>query len=96
MKPRIPDKVKVGGVDYRIKFVKKVSPLDDEVDGAIFHRSQEILIQEGMTFDYTACVFFHELLHAIFEHCGFAQDETMIECLANCLYQVLKDNDIMI
>ena len=42
--------------------------------------------------DYTKEVFLHEILHGIYEHCGFTQNEDNVRALSTALYMVIKDN----
>jgi len=92
----IPDKVKIGGIVYDVKFVDagQVSKDDWNMKGCIIYSKQEIRILKGMAQEYTNEVFLHELLHGIFDHCGFEQDDNVVDRLAMCMYQVLKDNKL--
>ena len=91
----IPDKLKVGGIVYEVKQIGEVDSKNANVDGQITYNLQEILIKSTVKEDYKHQVFLHELLHAVFAHCGLEdQDESVVVRLAACLYQVLKDNDI--
>jgi len=90
----IPDKVKIGGIVYDVKFVDCVDKTDLHVDGTIVYSSQEILLKKNPGKDYTNMVFLHEVVHGIFNSCSLEQDENIVKRLAEALYQVLKDNDI--
>ncbi len=92
----IPDKVKIGGIVYDVKFVDigEVSEDDWNMKGCIVYSKQEIRIKKGMSPDCTNEAFLHELFHGIFDHCAFEQDDTTISRLSHCMYQVLKDNKI--
>jgi len=90
----IPDKIKIGGIVYDVKFVDCVDVADHNIFGTISHPRQEILIKNQAQPDYTNQIFLHELVHGIFQHCGLEQDESVIDRIAFCLYQVLKDNKI--
>lgn len=36
----------------------------------------------------------HEIVHGVFDFCGWEQNEESVTRLSNVLYQVLKDNNI--
>lgn len=91
----IPEKVKVGGFDYRVErvsgsFVSNGAALDGE------HYFAEKTIKAGTNGckEYQDLVFLHELCHAIIS-CYTPQEkqnEEFVEQFSKGLYQVLKDN----
>lgn len=90
----IPDKIKIGGLVYSVELVDTVDLTDHNTAGIVSYSLQKILIDNHMGLDFTNKVFLHELLHVMFKHCGLDQDESVIDRLAYCLYEVLKENDI--
>jgi len=90
----IPERVKIGGIIYTVRLMDNVSEEDRQVDGYILYDKQEIRIKKGMPEDYTGKVFLHEVLHGVLNFCALEQDEAIVERLANCLHQVLKDNKL--
>lgn len=93
----IPEKVKVGGIVYKVLYTHEPMEANSDVDGATCFPKQEIRLKPGMAKEYTETVFIHELLHCVTESAvvdfGDA-DETIIKSLAQVLYQVLKENSI--
>ena len=88
----LPSELKIGGILYTVALI---DPTDDTgVDGHVNYEQQKIQVKANMAYDYTNQVFLHEVFHAIFEHCGLDQDESVVDRLAHCLYQVLKDNKL--
>lgn len=89
----IVNKVKIGGIVYGVEqpFLIDNNP---DVDGQIDYRNQLIALKSDMDVhsDYAKQVFLHEILHGIYEHCGFEQDEEKIKALSIALYTVITDN----
>ncbi len=88
----IPNKVKIGGQEYDVRLVPKVNTDNRNCDGQITYSEQLIEIRDDLKSDYLDCVFVHEILHGIYEHCGFEQDENTIDRLSRALQMVIKDN----
>ena len=92
----IPEKVKVGGLDYEVEILDRIrdsqSPVGrcSPMDGSI-----EILLGENE--DFMCQTFLHELVHAIHYQMGYSgdqiyEDEHYVDGLANALYSLIKDN----
>lgn len=88
----IPDKIKIGGLTYKVNTVLDVDEDNSNVDGKIIYNKLEIKLKENMPEEYAECVLLHEIIHGIFNLCQFEQKEAEIEQLSHALYQVLKDN----
>jgi hypothetical protein len=90
---KITDSVKIGGIEYDVKVSSLISNNVD-CDGQIDYKEQLILLKSDMKADadYTKEVFLHEILHGVYEHCGFTQNEDKIRALSIALYMVIKDN----
>jgi hypothetical protein len=96
MAVKLPRKLKVGYVDYRI------IPTTPEVEkaGAIGFQSplqHVLMIKPGLIPAETANTLLHETVHAILEHAGVLQDddefeECVVLAVTNGLCQVIKDN----
>lgn len=64
--------------------------------GEIDYLNQTIEIENSLSEDKFKETLLHEILHAILESLGFDElneDEHLIQCLANSLHQVLKENN---
>lgn len=88
----IPDKVKIGGVNYKVIRCNDPSEEDSRVDGQILYHKQEIRLKTDMSKEYEELVFLHETIYGIFEYICFEQDENMVIRLSNALHGFIKDN----
>ena len=91
---RIPKKIKIPGVTYKVRVQKEVeNTFDDQVLlGQINFTTNKIDLREDLNREQLEITLLHELLHGIFNHCDLDQDEHTINLLANGLHMVLKDN----
>lgn len=93
----IPDKVKVGGMTYKVVYTNEPNESIPSADGSIAFHKLEIRLRPDMPKEYTEVIFLHELIHAIVNCCYIdlgEDDDEITERLAQILYQVFKDNDI--
>ena len=93
---KIPLKIKICGLDYKIKFEKNMHAIDG-LAGEHLTNTQVIRLQKD---DYCRQrieqVFIHELVHAIdvqFNNNSLEEDE--VKRIGNGLYQVLSDNNLL-
>lgn len=96
---KIPDKIRIGGVDH---LIKKVPDLIHEYKiayGQIDYDSHEIRINPNLSDDQGQCqTLLHEMLHGLTRFLGMDKlnhDEDSIDKLANGLYMIIKDNPDM-
>lgn len=87
---RIPKKVKVGGITYKIKYVD--SDVNDLFAGDCDYNCSLLRISKSSKKQEKELTFLHELLHTMFYHCNLNQDEHEIEVLSHALHMVIKDN----
>ncbi|MBX9972125.1 ImmA/IrrE family metallo-endopeptidase [Cytobacillus firmus] len=91
----IPNKVKVGGIEYEIIQIEKMEEQFNHL-GQILYTKGIIKVDKELAPDRKEQVFIHELLHACFYEAGFEeQDEDMVNRLGIVLYQVIKDNHLL-
>lgn len=88
---KIPKKIKVGGITYKVKNVDIITA-GTGVCGSCNYDNSTIELLKKHKRQAKEQTFIHELLHAIFYHCNIEQDEHKIELLAQALYMVIKDN----
>lgn len=91
---KIPKKIKVGGIHYKVKLVNQISTGTDYC-GLCNESNTTIEILKNYKRHVQEEILLHELLHAIFSHCDLEQDEHLIEVLAQALHMVIKDNPEM-
>ncbi len=95
---KIPDKIKIGGIEYGVKKIKigEVPPLmKNHADGQTCHNKCMIYLDIGLNEQRMFQVFLHEIIHAIEWNNDFNSSEEYIQSMASNLYQVLKDNDLL-
>ncbi|WP_404358486.1 ImmA/IrrE family metallo-endopeptidase [Cytobacillus firmus] len=91
----IPNKVKVGGIEYEIIQIEKMEEQFNHL-GQILYTKGIIKVDKELAPDRKEQVFIHELLHACFYEAGFEeQDEDMVNRLGIVLYHVIKDNHLL-
>ena len=96
----IPNKLKVGGVTYKVIKKKTFRGKDNDYSGLAKHKQATIdiaLTHEDEPYDIQKIeeCFIHELLHCVDAvYNGQNLTEEVIGRLSNGLYQVLKDNKI--
>ena len=83
---KIPTKIKIGGLRYRVRVVKKIN--DSEDSGETDTEKLVISLHAGQKQSALEITFLHEVLHAI----NINLDEKEVEYLAMAFYGVLKDN----
>lgn len=88
---KIPKKVKVGGITYKVKEVKKPDK-DKNIHGIQCQGKQIIELKKSLPKEYKEKVFIHELVHALFDFLMWEQRENTVETLAQALHMVIKDN----
>lgn len=83
---KIPKKLKIGAHIYNVKLV-------DELDKCgMLNRDKNILsISADMPQDQKEATLIHEILHGL----NNELDHTLVDGLAEGLYQVFKDNDFL-
>lgn len=90
----IPTMIRIGGIDYDVKFQRNLRTSDDvKLDGSIDYRPYEITIDADIGMQGNTVVLWHEILHGIIAQAGWKQpDDEFVEMLAYGITQVLRDN----
>ena len=93
---KIPESVRIGGVEYEILYVPN---LNDGVNVAYGHIDFDDCLIElsdtyGTSHQKRCQTLWHEILHGIRNHAGLAieNEEEVVEMFAKGIYQVLQDN----
>jgi len=99
---KIPDKIRIGGVDYEVRSVDHLNNGEKVCYGQISYEEAAIKINPSNQEHQMQCVtLWHEILHAIFAHAALdcrklditdANVEMIIEVMSKGIYQVLQDN----
>jgi hypothetical protein len=92
---KIPESVRIGGVDYKIEFVPDLNDGECVIYGHIHYGESKIKINSTNQEHQHKCVaLWHEILHGLIEHANLRIDdeEQIVNVLAKGIYQVLQDN----
>lgn len=93
---KIPESIRIGGIEYQIKYAPNVRLGETLCYGAIDYNDSVILLSEtdGTGHQKRCCTLWHEILHGIREHAGMTieNEEEIVEMFAKGIYQVLQDN----
>ena len=86
---KIPKKLKIGG--HSIMVVIEKNRLETEGDGHSDKKKNELVIEGNQAQSQQEVTFFHEMFHFL----NATLDHTLLDSLAEQLYQVLSDNDML-
>jgi hypothetical protein len=92
---KIPEKVKIGGLTYKVSRRARVNNSSVDVDGEIFYDLCEIVIRDNLNQapEYSELVFLHECVHGILFSLGLDQsDEKLTDRTSKGLHMFIKDN----
>lgn len=94
---KIPDKIKIGGIEYKIEFTKEIddSIHKSEYIGRVLFRKNKILILDSYPIEKKFRVMLHEIIHVLDEDFKMEMSEENLCRLEAGLYQVLKDNKLL-
>lgn len=90
--------IRILGVDYEVKEVEIIND-DPFLCGLCRYDTNEILIKRSISEDNKKIILIHEVIHAILGNLGFEnenENENLINSLSSVLYQILKDNDLLL
>lgn len=87
--------LKIGWMNCKIKFKKKLFLDGDEVDGYFDPKKQIIVIDKSLPNDLRTKTLLHEIIHALLfvqgRHEDYA-DENLVDGMANNILMLLKNN----
>lgn len=97
---KIPEKIRIGGVDYDISVEPQIVDGCRVLYGEIFFGDCKILLSETMNpnHQHLCITMWHEILHGIVNHANLKMPddedemERIIDTMAKGVYQVLQDN----
>lgn len=95
---KVPNNIRIGGVDYKIKIVPNLRDGTENLAGCIDYYNSEISLSDTDNNGHQArCItLWHEILHGIANHAEMdfskSDEEHIITVLAKGIYQVLQDN----
>lgn len=93
---KIPESVRIGGVEYAVRFTPDLVVGNQLCYGYICFDDSTIQILENrdMGVQRQGVTLWHEILHGIREHSGMhiEDEEAIVEMFSKGIYQVLQDN----
>lgn len=93
---KIPESIRIGGVEYAVKYEDNVRIGNQLCYGAISYDDSTITLStnDGAGHQHHCVTLWHEILHGIFEHAAhhLEDEEEVVEILSKGIYQVLQDN----
>lgn len=98
---KIPDKVRIGGVDYAIVYEDTVRNAATLLYGEINYNNSVIRLSrtDASGFHKQCITLWHEIIHGVVEHLGIdlehSTEEQIVTALAKGVYQVMQDNPAM-
>ena len=91
MKLKVPDSVRLFGVEHKVKMVKDMAR-DKAVNGYYITQSREIHISKDLEPQETMAVFLHEVVEGIVINLEMEIEHSDITRFGTAIYQILADN----
>lgn len=92
---KIPESVRINGIEYNIRLVKDLNDGNSILQGMIDYIKSEIHLNDGYGHQSKCITLLHEIIHGILYHSGIdlgEMEEKTIDILAYGIHQVLQDN----
>ena len=93
---KIPESVRIGGVEYAIEHQPDVNDGERVCYGKINYEDNIIQLSttRGLGYQFKCITLLHEILHGIQNHAGIEiqNEEAVVDMFAKGIYQVLQDN----
>ena len=93
---KIPESVRIGGVEYRVVYTPHLNNGVNLAYGHIDYENCYIELSEtvGTAHEKRCQTLWHEILHGIRQHSGLEieDEEKIVDMFAKGIYQVLQDN----
>jgi Zn-dependent peptidase ImmA (M78 family) len=93
---KIPEKIRIGGIDYPIEYVPDLNDGAMVCYGMIDTEQSRILLNTNQAYQRQCVTLWHEILHGIIDHAHVELDdeveEKIVKMLSKGIYQVLQDN----
>lgn len=94
---KIPNSVRIGGVEYEVRYEPNLRLNNNICYGVIDYDNCVITLSEtdGTGHQRRCITLLHEILHGIRNHAGLEieKEEEIVDMFARGIYQVLQDNE---
>jgi hypothetical protein len=96
---KIPEQVKIGWRNYKVEQGEhRAADNGGDLYGEIQYEKSNIFLYDKLPEDEKCVTLLHEILHGIFYitgHKDLRENESIIECISENLYQIIRDNPEM-
>lgn len=95
---KIPESVRIGGVEYAVTYVDNLRHGSQAAYGHISFDDSVIELSgtDGTEHQKRCMILWHEIIHGIVEHANMdipnSDEESIVDTIAKGVYQVLQDN----
>lgn len=94
---KIPESIRIGGVDYSIQETKALNDGTNMCYGHIDYQKSIIELNPDNQDHQKKCLtLWHEIVHGVVEHANMdvkdSSEESIVDTIAKGMYQVLQDN----
>lgn len=90
---KLPDKVRIGSIDYEVNLTKGLAARDD-VWGLISYGNPTIELEDTLAGSKLREVLAHEMIHGLLHEAGYHDhEEEMVIRLGTVFASMLRDND---
>ena len=93
---KIPESIRIGGVEYEIEYVENLREGNRLLYGQIDYDNNKLRLSasDGIGHQHRCITLLHEVLHGIREHAcmDIENEEEVVEMFSKGLYQFLQDN----
>jgi len=90
---KLPKTVKIGAHHYKVISTVDLKNVNDEpLYGSHNISNLTIHIDEQYPRTVVVEVLLHEMMHGLFDHFGFKQNEKIVDCVSRGVLMLMKDN----
>lgn len=93
---KIPESVRIGGVEYPVLYTENLNDVVNMAYGHISYENCTIELSENraIAHEHRCITLWHEILHGLVNHFAMEieNEEELVDMFAKGIYQVLQDN----
>lgn len=91
---KVPDKIKIGCYNFKVKWEDKPIESSQLCYGIAKYNEHEIVLSSKMKKDKIPEILLHEIIHCICDMYNVDLTESIVNLLGLQIYQVIKDNNL--